>query len=110
MGPSEPEIRVVLVTAPDAGAGAELARAVVGERLAACVNVVPGVRSIYHWNGTVQEEDEVLLVMKTTNERLEALTLRVIALHPYDVPEVLALPEAGGSAAYRAWLLGEVGA
>lgn len=108
MAPSEPEIRVVLVTAPDAEAGAELARAVVGERLAACVNVVPGVRSIYRWNEAVQEDDEVLLVLKTTDERLEALTERVIALHPYDVPEVLALPDAGGSAAYRAWLAAEV--
>lgn len=108
MAPSEPEIRVVLVTAPDAEAGAVLARAVVGERLAACVNVVPGVRSIYRWDDAVQEEDEVLLVLKTTSERLEALTERVIALHPYDVPEVLALPEAGGSAAYRAWVAGEV--
>jgi periplasmic divalent cation tolerance protein len=108
MSPSEPEIRVVLVTAPGAEAGSELARAVVGERLAACVNVVPGVRSIYRWQGAVQEEGEVLLVMKTTSERLEALTERVLALHPYDVPEVLALPAAGGSAAYRAWLAGEV--
>ena len=99
---------MVLVTAPDARVGAELARAVVGERLAACVNVVPGVRSIYRWQGELQEEGEVLLVAKTTSERLEALTARIVALHPYEVPEVLALPEAGGSAAYRAWVADEV--
>ena len=101
-------IRTVLVTAPDAEVGSSLARELVEDRLAACVNVVPGVRSIYRWDEAVQEEDEVLLVLKTTDERLVALTERVIALHPYDVPEVLALPEAGGSAAYRAWLVGEV--
>ncbi|MDX1380653.1 MAG: divalent-cation tolerance protein CutA, partial [Xanthomonadales bacterium] len=86
---------------------AALGRAVVSERLAACVNVVPGVRSIYRWNGDLQEEGEVLLVVKTTSDRLEALTERILALHPYDVPEVLALPLAAGSGGYLAWVARE---
>jgi len=90
------DVRVVLVTAPRADAEA-LGRALVGERQAACVNVVPAVRSIYRWEGEVQTDDEALLV-------IAALTERVQALHPYDVPEVLALPASGGSAAYLDWV------
>jgi periplasmic divalent cation tolerance protein len=82
---------VVLVTAPTAEGAAEIARALVAERLAACGNVVPGLRSIYRWEGKVQEDDEVLLVLKTTRARFEALRDRVLALHPYEVPEVIAL-------------------
>lgn len=102
----EPEVRVVMVTAPVAEAET-LGRALVGERLAACVNVVPGVRSIYRWEGEVQADEEALLVIKTTEARLAALTERVNALHSYDLPEVLALPAAGGSAAYLAWVAEE---
>jgi periplasmic divalent cation tolerance protein len=98
---------VVLVTAPSAEKAAEIARAVVEERLAACGNVVPGLRSIYRWEGTVHDEGEALLVLKTARDRLDALRARVIALHPYDVPEVIALPIEAGSAPYLAWIVGE---
>ena len=98
---------VVLVTAPSAEQAAALARALVEARLAACGNVVPGLRSIYRWEGRVQDEPEALLVLKTTRDRLEALRERLLALHPYDVPEVLALPVEAGSAAYLAWLAAE---
>lgn len=98
------EVRVVLVTMPTAERAAELARALVEERLAACGNVVPGLRSIYRWEGRVVDEPEVLLVLKTTAARFEALRDRVLALHPYQVPEVLALPVDAGSAAYLAWV------
>lgn len=98
---------VVLVTAPSADKAAELARALVEERLAACGNVVPGLRSIYRWEGRVQEDAEALLLLKTTRARFEALRERVLALHPYQVPEVLALPVEAGSAAYLAWIAGE---
>jgi periplasmic divalent cation tolerance protein len=98
---------VVLVTTPSAERAAEIARAVVGERLAACGNVVPGLRSIYRWEGKVQEDEEALLVLKTTRGRFEALRDRVLALHPYEVPEVLALSVEAGSARYLAWIAGE---
>lgn len=101
------EVRVVLVTAPE-GEAAPLGRALVAERLAACVNVVPGVRSIYRWKGEVQDDGEVLLVIKTVAARLDALVERVNALHSYDLPEVLALPAVGGSAPYLAWVVEEV--
>ncbi len=98
---------MVLVTAPTAEKAAEIARAVVEERLAACGNVVPGLRSIYRWEGKVHDEGEALLVLKTARDRLDALRARVLALHPYDVPEVIALPVEAGSAPYLAWIVGE---
>src|SRR5512138_3345971 len=101
------EALLVLVTAPSAEKAAELARALVQERLAACGNVVPGLRSIYRWEGRVQDDAEALLLLKTTRARFEALRERVLALHPYQVPEVLALPVEAGSAPYLAWITGE---
>jgi periplasmic divalent cation tolerance protein len=98
---------VVLVTTPTPERAAEIARALVEERLAACGNVLPAIRSIYRWEGKVQDEAEALLVLKTTRARLEALRERVLALHPYEVPEVLALPVEAGSAPYLAWLAAE---
>ena len=100
----EPEVRVVLVTCPDRDSGEALARALVEERLAACVNVVPGVRSLFRWEGEIEEADEVLLLVKTRADRLAAVRERVSALHPYDLPEVLALAAAGGSEAYLDWV------
>ncbi len=100
---------VVLVTTPDAGKAAEIARALVEERLAACGNVVAGLRSIYRWEGKVQDDAEALLVLKTTRGRFEALRERVLALHPYAVPEVIALAVEAGSAPYLEWISGQVG-
>ncbi|HSD20037.1 MAG TPA: divalent-cation tolerance protein CutA [Anaeromyxobacter sp.] len=100
---------VVLVTAPSPDQAAEIARALVEERLAACGNVVPAIRSIYRWEGKVHEDAEALLVLKTTRGRFEALRDRVLALHPYDVPEVIALPVEAGNAAYLAWIAAESG-
>jgi periplasmic divalent cation tolerance protein len=95
---------VVLVTAPDVETAAELGRMLVAEHLAACVNVVPGVRSIYRWEGSVQDEAEVLLVIKTWAARCQALAARVKDLHPYDLPEVLELLLSAGSTAYLDWV------
>ena len=97
-------VLVVMVTAPSADKAAEIARALVEERLAACGNVVPQLRSIYRWEGAVQDEAEALLLLKTTRARLEALRARVLSLHPYQVPEVIALPVEGGHAGYLAWI------
>ena len=98
------DVRVVLITAPDAAAAENLARALVEERLAACVNVLPGVRSFYRWEGSVQDDAELLLVAKTRAERVGALAARVNELHPYDLPEILELPATGGSKAYLDWV------
>jgi periplasmic divalent cation tolerance protein len=100
---------VVLVTTPTPERAAEIARVVVEERLAACGNVVPGLRSIYRWQGQVHDDPEALLVLKTTRARFEALRDRILALHPYEVPEVIALPVEAGSAAYLAWIARETG-
>ena len=108
MRSSDDAVEVVLVTAPDADAAGRLARAVVEERLAACVNVIGPVRSIYRWQGELQDDSEVLMMIKTTRERRAALAARVCELHPYDVPEVLALPASGGSEAYLQWVRAEV--
>lgn len=107
MSPSESAVEVVLVTAPDAETGARIARVLVEERLAACVNVVPGLRSIYRFEGRIEDEAEVLLLAKTRTDRRAALAERVKEIHPYALPEVLALPAAGGSAAYLDWVRGE---
>jgi len=98
------ELRVVLLTAPDAEQAERLARSLVEERLAACVNVVPGVRSVYRWEGRVEEAGELLLVVKTRADRTEALAARVRELHSYALPEVLELPAVGGSPAYLDWV------
>ncbi len=99
---------VVLVTAPDAEVAARLARELVEARLAACGNVLPGLRSIYRWEGQVHDEPEALLVLKTTRARFEALREAVLQRHPYQVPEVIALPVEAGSAPYLAWLGAQV--
>ena len=96
--------RLAFCTCPDADTASRLARALVDERLAACVNVVGGVVSTYRWQDAVQIDDEVLLVIKTTADRFEALQARLIELHPYEMPEVLAVEPVSGSAPYLAWL------
>ena len=96
-------VRVVLVTAPPRRARA-LARELVGRRLAACVNLVPGVRSVYRWKGRVEEARETLLVAKTTASRCAALLSAVAELHPYEVPEGIALPVDAGLAPYLEWV------
>ena len=95
---------VVLVTCPSRRVGNRLARTLVEERLAACVNVIPGLTSIYRWEGKISRDAEVLLVVKTRRARLAALTRRVQTLHPYTVPEIIAIPLAGGSASYLSWV------
>jgi periplasmic divalent cation tolerance protein len=100
-------VRVALSTAPDADTAARIARALVEERLAACVNLVPAVRSIYRWQGRIEDEAEVLLVIKTRSERVEALAERLRALHPYELPELVALPVTAGLAPYLDWVAAE---
>lgn len=97
------DIVVAYVTAPVAEAP-RLARALVERSLAACVNVLPEVRSVYRWRGDVQEEAEALLIIKTTRSGFDALVRAVRELHPYEVPEVIALPVQAGHAPYLDWV------
>ena len=102
--PTDPRVRLVLSTCPDAQTADALASSLVDERLAACVNVLPGIRSIYRWQGAVERGEEVLLLIKTTADRQDALVARLETLHPYELPEALAVEAVGGLAAYLDWV------
>jgi periplasmic divalent cation tolerance protein len=102
MALSEP--LVVLMTVGSQEEAERIAQTLVAEMLAACVNIVPGVTSFYHWEGKVQRDQEWLLVAKSRRDVLARLVERVQALHSYDVPEIIALPLAGGSEPYLHWL------
>ena len=103
--PTDPVTAIAcLCTCPDAATAERIAQALVAERLAACVNLLPGVGSVYRWEGRVERAEEVLLLIKTTRARLETLTARVVELHPYELPEVVAVDIAGGLPGYLAWI------
>ena len=95
---------VVLISAPDAEVAAALARALVTEGLAAGVNIVPGVRSLYQWQGALRDEPEHLLLAQTRADRFDALAARVAALHPYEVPQIIALPITAGHRPFLGWI------
>lgn len=96
--------RVVLCTVARAEDADRIADQLVERRLAACVNVLPGVRSVYRWRGRVERDEEHLLVIKTTAHRFEALRDEIVRLHPYDVPEIVALTIEAGHRPYLDWL------
>jgi periplasmic divalent cation tolerance protein len=100
---------VVLCSCPDEAVGERIGSALVEERLAACVNRVPGIASTYRWQGKVDRARECLLLIKTTSERFDALRERIVALHPYELPEVIAVDIALGHAPYLAWIATETG-
>lgn len=100
-------VLVVFSTFPDPDKAAEVARILVTEQLAACVNIVGPVRSIYRWEGEISDDRETLAVIKTTSERFEEMRSRLVALHPYQVAEVIALPVDAGHAPYLAWVADE---
>lgn len=108
MPEASPLALVVLCTVSSLEEGRRLAKELVDQRLAACVNLIPRVESIYRWQGAVESGEEVLLVMKTTPARFAELREKVAELHSYDVPEILALPVSDGSAGYLDWLSGQV--
>lgn len=97
-------VLIVHCSCPDAASAGEIAQRLVEERLAACVSEVPGIRSTWRWQGRIEQGAEHLLLIKTTGDRLEALTRRVAELHPYELPEVLAVAATGGLAPYLAWV------
>ena len=97
-------VLLCLCTCPDAASARTIADALVGERLAACVSRLPGVQSTYRWREGVEHDEEVLLLIKTASERLDELSARIQALHPYELPELVAVEAVGGLAPYLAWV------
>lgn len=99
---------VVLSTCGSAEEAASIARALVERRLAACVNIVPGVRSVYRWKGAVEEAEEWLLIVKSSQALFERLEEELRKMHSYETPEIVALPVVAGSASYLEWLGAEL--
>lgn len=95
---------VVFITAPNEDEAAEIAKALVKSKLAACVNIIKDVRSIYSWRGNLEDDSEVLMIVKTQKKLFSALSDKTKELHSYDVPEIIALPIADGSEDYLKWL------
>lgn len=103
----EPRVLLVLTTVPDAATAERLARLLVEARLAACVNIVPGLRSVYRWQGAVEVAEELQLVIKTSEPRYRALEEALRSHHPYELPEIVALPVAQGARNYLRWIADE---
>jgi len=100
---------LIYCTCPDQAMAEGIAEALVADRLAACVNIVPGITSIYRWQGEMQHDPELLLLIKTRGECYPALEARIRELHSYEVPEIIAVPLQRGSESYLAWLDASVG-
>ncbi len=98
------DVRTVYVTAADEEQATDLARALLTRGLIACANLLPGMRSLYLWQGELQDEPEVAMLLKTREDRLDELISAVAELHPYDVPCVVAWPIEAGAEAYLAWV------
>jgi periplasmic divalent cation tolerance protein len=97
-------VLVCFCTCPDPDSARRIADALVAERLAACVNLVPGLRSVYRWQQGIECNDEVLLLINTVAARRDAMCARIVALHPNELPEVLAVEASGGLTAYLDWV------
>jgi periplasmic divalent cation tolerance protein len=95
---------IVLCTVPDDAVAKQIASALVAEQLAACVNIVPGITSFYRWKGAIETDMELLLIMKTTAAAYPQLQDRISALHPYELPEIIAVSLDGGLPDYLAWI------
>ena len=94
-------------TWPDADSAAAAGAAIVGDRLAACVNILPAMRSIYRWKGAVETADEAVMIVKTLRSRVDAAIIAMKALHPYETPAIVVMPLAGGSQTYLDWIAAE---
>ncbi len=99
--------RLCLCACPDADTALRIADALVDAQLAACVQVLPGATSVYRWQGKVERASETLLLIKTTHVRFDALAARIVELHPYELPEVIAVEITGGLPAYLDWIARE---
>ncbi len=100
----KPEYQIVTTTIGNTSQAVDLAKWLVEARLARCVQIVPGVRSIYHWDDEICDDDECLLIIKTLTDNLEELMKQLSDRHPYDVPEILAVPVSAGYEPYLKWL------
>jgi periplasmic divalent cation tolerance protein len=96
--------QLILCTCPDAGTADRLAAALIAERLAACVNILPGLKSVYEWQGVVETAQEHLLIIKSHQQRFAAVEAAIKKLHPYELPEIIALAIGNGSAEYLKWI------
>jgi len=96
---------LVFTNTPDLPCATNLARTLVERRLAACVNILPGIQSVYRWQGEIESADEIPLLIKTTTERYPALEAAIRETHPYAVPEIIALPITKGLPAYLRWVI-----
>lgn len=101
------EILLVLTNVPDNEVAVRISRELVEQRLAACVNILPSVRSVYRWQGAIEEAQEITLLVKTTRDAYTKLEAALKASHPYDVPEILALPISAGLSSYLDWIAAE---
>lgn len=104
MNPASRPYHIVICTCPDADLATRIARALVEDRHAACVNVLPGIQSIYRWQGKVATDNEVLLMIKTEAEHLAGVEQCIRTLHRYEVPEMIALPISHGHTPYLNWI------
>ena len=102
-------VALIYSTCPDLETARRLGRAVVEEGLAACANCIPGMTSIYRWEGALQESAEVILILKTTSSRSVDLRHRLVALHPYAIPCILELPVTAANSAFADWVAAMVG-
>jgi periplasmic divalent cation tolerance protein len=98
------EPRIGLCTVPDQDTATRIAEALVEQRLAACVNIIPAVQSVYRWQGAIERDEEVLLIFKTSDHVWQQLEDAVLALHPYELPEIIAVPIHTGQADYLKWI------
>ncbi len=101
------EALVVLTNVGNADVAQKMARWLVEQKLAACVNILPGVRSIYRWQGAIEEAEEITLMIKTVRTSYAGLEAAIKAMHPYEVPEIIALPIAAGLPVYLDWVMRE---
>lgn len=98
------EYRLAITTCPDMDVAETIASTLVEERLAACVNILPGARSVYEWQGKVEKEQELVLLIKSHSGMLPSLEARLLELHPYELPEFIVVPVIGGLAPYLSWI------
>ena len=106
---SNDSVVVIFCTFPSPDVARQIGTHLVGLQLAACINIVPGIESIYEWEGKIQQENEVLGIFKTTREKIDALEIALQDEHPYEVPEIIVMPLVAGAKNYLNWVRSEVG-